>query len=305
MSTSMSSKTISVSHDLLGGYFKPKRGGGGEHRGTRRLRPIPKQQILNELRAAQESILRDTRRADNQDFKPYLEDKPDAFEASRNFLNQKIAPPLAPKSVAPSPSPSSSPFPSPSHQFIKPSAPLQSAQIPTLHLPPTSYKMVPTPTYGCLKHGVLPTYRAWKNIKEMSPQPPVLLQSPLQPNKTPQEEKLMISNAEKLAAAVVSPVPVPVQAPAQTQKNVYRRTYKVGMKQKENKVSVLISNNDQRKTLKRKQCEVKELSTTQLREKLAKQGIVRTTTTAPRHLLQNIYENSCVNLCGELKVKES
>jgi hypothetical protein len=90
--------------------------------------------------------------------------------------------------------------------------------------------------------------------------------------------------------------------PAQNKKMVIAcRKYTVG--KKHNKVGVLISGEDHRKTLKQRHCDAKQLSTIELREKLAKHGIVHTTTTAPRHLLQNMYENSCVNLCGELNIK--
>jgi hypothetical protein len=128
------------------------------------------------------------------------------------------------------------------------------------------------------------------------------------------EEKLMVSTAEK-AQALKQATEMEVktntneEATAQpyqptTKTALTCRKYTVGKRHNANKVGVLISGKDHRETLKRKQCDAKQIPMMELREKLAKRGIVHTTTTAPRHLLQNMYENSCVNLCGELNVRD-
>jgi hypothetical protein len=127
------------------------------------------------------------------------------------------------------------------------------------------------------------------------------------------EEKIMVSTAEKaqalrtasaLAEEAKSDNKIEGSAAAPHTKTILcSRKYTVGKRRNTNKVGVLISGAQHRETLKRKQGEVKQLPMMELREKLAKRGIVHTTTTAPRHLLQNMYENSCVNLCGELNIK--
>jgi hypothetical protein len=128
------------------------------------------------------------------------------------------------------------------------------------------------------------------------------------------DEKIMVSTAEK-AQALRAATTAEAEAKSNnseaastavsphTKTILCSRKYTVGKRRNTNKVGVLISGSQHRETLKRRQCEVKQLPMMELREKLAKRGIVHTTTTAPRHLLQNMYENSCVNLCGELNIK--
>jgi hypothetical protein len=191
----------------------------------------------------------------------------------------------------------------------------------TLHLPPPSYKLVSAPLFGCLKQGLLPTYRTFKAQNQNSSIVPGIGAAAAAPLRHDNfEEKLMVSTAEKAQALRqakemedkpskninnedVTAAAAAQHYPPMTKTALTCRKYTVGKRHNANKVGVLISGKDHRETLKRKQCDAKQMPMMELREKLAKRGIVNTTTTAPRHLLQNMYENSCVNLCGELNVR--
>jgi hypothetical protein len=325
----MSSKTISVSSDLLGGYFKPKMGQNNSGRATRRNRSntIPKQQILNEMRAAQQSIMKDasmtSRAADastTSSSSSSANQPMDAFEESRNYLRQKTTTENLQRPTYPQPARNPAP---PHPPIIKPimHQQQQHQQSPTtLHLPPPSYKLVSAPLFGCLKQGLLPTYRTFKAQNQHSSIMPGIggAAAPLRHDNF--EEKLMVSTAEKAQALRqatemedkpsnninnedVTAAAAAQHYPPMTKTALTCRKYTVGKRHNANKVGVLISGKDHRETLKRKQCDAKQMPMMELREKLAKRGIVHTTTTAPRHLLQNMYENSCVNLCGELNVR--
>jgi len=309
----MSSKTISVSSDLLGGYFKPKSGNSIGSRATRRNRgkTIPKQQILNEMRAAQHSIMKDASSLSTTTNPPPL--TMDTFEESRNFfrketkINEKHKRPMYPQSTTPNPR--MAPLPMTVQQPT-----LQPQSQTTLHLPPPSYKLVTTPRFGCLKQGILPTYRSFKSQNHHSSINSV---SPTTLRTDNLDEKLMVSAAEKTQSLREMEAKEAKEAksnntdtervtksnlPPATKTVLCSRKYTLGKRHNADKVGVLISGSQHRETLKKRQCEVKQLPMMELREKLAKRGIVHTTTTAPRNLLQNMYENSCINICGELNI---
>lgn len=183
---------------------------------------------------------------------------------------------------------------------------------------------LPTPKYGCLKNGNLPTYRSWKNQThknrpEVHPvQVPVQVQKPItivnnslsnplsnsfiNPPISDLDKKIKemsrISQFEKQNKREN-----PRKNPAfrfPKQKKTIRRTYCIGKSKLHPRVSVLVSNKTIRADTTLKKQALKNVPIAEVRKYLLKHGFIKVGTNSPNDVLREMYENAKL-ICGEIK----
>jgi len=156
----------------------------------------------------------------------------------------------------------------------------------TLH---TRSKEVKKPQYGCLKGGLLPSYRTWKAMATPVPMLDTVNYRTHEINQTldlqqqsqQQEQQDSVFYGDK-----------------QQQKR-HVRTYRVGKSKVRPHVSVLLSNKTIRRNVTTKLKELKKEPVSKVKQKLIRDGFVRMGTTAPENVLREIYEN--VAMIGDVK----
>ena len=190
---------------------------------------------------------------------------------------------------------------------------------------------VPTPKYGCLKNGSLPTYRSWinqtqRNRPEINP-----VQVPMQvPVQVPMQKPITIIN-NSTVPTISSNIPIPITSDLDQkikeisrisqlekqnqrekkmgtfpkfrvpkQKKTIRRTYFIGKSRIHPKVSVLVSNKTIRANTTLKKQALKNVPIAEVRKYLLKHGFIKVGTNSPNDVLREMYENAKL-ICGEVK----
>ena len=138
----------------------------------------------------------------------------------------------------------------------------------------------PTPSWGCLKNGSLPTFRDWKN--------------------STQKKHCLGTKPEMSAMMKATHKPCGPKLTYKKQKKTVRRTYKVGKSSNISKVAVLISNKTIRNNIMDKTQEIKMKSIEEMKRYLIKRGFIRVGTSAPNDVIQKMYETSNL-ICGEVE----
>lgn len=185
---------------------------------------------------------------------------------------------------------------------------------------------LPTPKYGCLKNGTLPTYRSWinqtqRNRPEINP-----IQMPIQ---KPVQKPITIinnSNIPTISSNIAMPTPdldkkiKEISRISQfekqnqrekkvgtfpkfrvpKQKKTIRRTYFIGKSRVHPKVSVLVSNKTIRANTTLKKQALKNVPIAEVRKYLLKHGFIKVGTNSPNDVLREMYENAKL-ICGEVK----
>lgn len=153
-----------------------------------------------------------------------------------------------------------------------------------LHLSEPKIQNVPSPVWGCLKNGDLPTFRDWKRSTQKVP---YLEKMNEKKNEIRQMmEKNLNKNEPKLKYI--------------KQKKTVRRKYKVGRPNNFSKVGVLISNKTVRNNIMNKSQQFKQIPIEEIKRYLIKRGFIRVGTSAPNDVLRKMYETSNL-VCGELE----
>lgn len=168
------------------------------------------------------------------------------------------------------------------------------------------------PVYGCLKRGVLPTYRVWKNQTQRQntvPQATTNL-STVQTNyegqlreKIKQMSEVEQHNKIKQNVGVVDKhnnFNDKIWKKPKKQKRILRRTYRIGKSKSFPVISVLVSNKTLRNEANLKQTELKETPITEVKQYLKKQGFIKVGTNTPNDVLRQMFESASM-ICGELK----
>ena len=207
----------------------------------------------------------------------------------------------------------------------------------TLTPPPLTPIPFAKPSWGCLKGGTLPTYRAWnKTQRNPSIHAPVPVPTPT-PTLTPSTLLAQSSVPRPVPAPVLAPsIPttfVPSHAPAQQHpltkpsrveiaqtmkqladeksnqnqklrypkhKRTVRRTYRVGKSKIYPKVTVLISNKTLRNQITTKTQTLKQTPIDEVKRFLIKNGFIRVGSSAPNDVLRKMYETASL-VCGEIQ----
>jgi len=184
-----------------------------------------------------------------------------------------------------------------------------------------------TPNYGCLKNGMLPTYRNYMNKtqKIFTPQPVMVGgqvhsngggQTPTHAHVHNPSPKTYIENRNELVEKKLNESMNRINEMKQIEqklqqlktnnkpkkmkrKKTVRRTYKVGKSKMQPKVSILVSNKTIRNNISTKAQLLKQIPIEEVKKHLVKQGLIRVGTIAPNDVLRKMYESSIL-MCGEV-----
>jgi hypothetical protein len=169
-------------------------------------------------------------------------------------------------------------------------APTTTSYAPTT----TSYEAVPiqkpviapSPTFGCLKNGALPTYRAYHNktVKTLPQEPQQVITERI---KSPTELLLI----EKLKQREIESKAKNQIKKQKKYKKLLRRTYRVGRDKYRPKVGVLLPNKTIRSNVTTKSYLLKQTPIDEIRKTLAKKGFIKSGSSAPNDILRKIYES--------------
>ena len=182
--------------------------------------------------------------------------------------------------------------------------------------------ILPVPKYGCLKNGILPTYRTVmnqtrKHIPEtnLNIHPPIIGGSSSMSMHTPQESLVnanAISNQPKLSHVNNAIESTNIKTKLNNyqknkmkkrkmkRKKTTRRTYKIGRSKILPKVSVLVSNKTIRNNITTKAQLLKQVPLHEMRRFLIKHGFIRVGSTTPSDVIRKMYETSML-MCGEIQ----
>jgi hypothetical protein len=191
---------------------------------------------------------------------------------------------------------------------------------------------LPIPTYGCLKNGILPTYRTLKsrgglgsssNPPQINTLPPLnninqnLTPSisaatsqieggtPRLPRLTPEQQRAELKQfLEKRKEEKERVQRVKRQRnlvnPSKKQKRTTTRTFRVGKSKHYPKVGVLIPNKTIRTQVLAKKQKIREIPLQDVRKYLIKKGLIRVGSSCPNDVLRQMYESSMM-MCGEIQ----
>jgi hypothetical protein len=199
----------------------------------------------------------------------------------------------------------------------------------TLSSPSTTIntQILPTPKYGCLKNGTLPTYRNMMNQTRKNMHGEHVGGTPMQSNmamntNNPNTNGAIEANGPGANIAPVSPNISTIMRNAiqsnqiQTKlenmnrnkakpkkmkrKKTIRRTYKIGRSKIMPKVSVLVSNKTIRNNISTKTHLIKQAPIHEIRKYLIKHGFIRVGAITPNDVLRKMYETAML-MCGEIQ----
>lgn len=203
---------------------------------------------------------------------------------------------------------------------------------PVMTLTPPPRIPAVNPSWGCLKGGTLPTYRAWNRTQRNHPLhnnqtttvPPTFMQRPMPPppplpqipTVTVQPSTASHFSHHQMTQPLTKPSRVEImqtmkqiadEKSSQKQKMRYpkhkrtvRRTYRVGKSKIHPKVTVLISNKTLRSQITTKTQTLKQTPIDEVKRFLTKKGFIRVGSTAPNDVLRKMYETACL-VCGEIQ----
>ena len=199
----------------------------------------------------------------------------------------------------------------------------------TLSSPSTTIntQILPTPKYGCLKNGNLPTYRNMMNQTRKNVPGEIIGGNAMQSNmamntNNPNTNSAVGANRPDTNIAPVSPNISTIMRNAiqsnqiQTKlenmnrnkakpkkmkrKKTIRRTYKIGRSKIMPKVSVLVSNKTIRNNISTKTHLIKQAPIHEIRKYLIKHGFIRVGAITPNDVLRKMYETAML-MCGEIQ----
>jgi hypothetical protein len=148
---------------------------------------------------------------------------------------------------------------------------------------------LPIPKHGCLKNGVLPTYRQYMNQTRKNNDDNIggnvmkPTESFVKANAYKQMEKLKNLKKKK----------------RRLQKRTIRRTYKTGKSRIRPRISVLLANKTMRSNVLEKEVLLKQVPIDEIKKYLTKHGFTKIGTTTPNDVLRKMYESALL-ICGEV-----
>lgn len=191
----------------------------------------------------------------------------------------------------------------------------------------------PIPQYGCLKKGLLPTYRSWKNqtqknimhnnvggvnnlqmnrdqnlIQKQSNQPQLIqthnsIESIKPIDSSQSRESILDKKIKNMSEITQLSNKLKINKKPKMyypkQKRILRRTYTVGKSKVFPKISVLVSNKTIRNNISTKTQLLKQVPINDVKKYLIKHGFIRIGTVAPNDVLRKMYE-SAILICGNI-----
>lgn len=188
-------------------------------------------------------------------------------------------------------------------------------------------QILPTPKYGCLKNGNLPTYRnlmnqTRKNVPGESVGGNSMPSNTTTNNINPIVNSAISANRPETNIAPVTPnistlmrnaiqsnqiqtklenININKAKPKKMKrKKTIRRTYKIGRSKIMPKVSVLVSNKTIRNNISTKTHIIKQTPIHEIRKYLIKHGFIRVGAITPNDVLRKMYETAML-MCGEIQ----
>jgi hypothetical protein len=182
---------------------------------------------------------------------------------------------------------------------INPMAIPMSNFIPDPTQPPV---LLQQPQYGCLKNGLLPTFRSYtrKNGGDIQPSS-TIEQMPLLSNKMDFREQ--IQKFDKIHQGNIMPSEKQKQKQKikyRKRKKIFKRTYRVGKSKTEPKIGVLVSNKTIRNRITTEAQLLKQTPINEVRKFLIKKGFIKIGTNSPNDVLRKMYETVSL-VCGEIQ----
>lgn len=180
-------------------------------------------------------------------------------------------------------------------------------------------QILPTPKYGCLKNGTLPTYRNMMNQTRKNV-PGEYLGGTAMPANNPNINSAIDTNANNVNGSPANISTIMKNAIQSNQiqtklenmnrnkakpkkmkrKKTIRRTYKIGRSKIMPKVSVLVSNKTIRNNISTKTHLIKQAPIHEIRKYLIKHGFIRVGAITPNDVLRKMYETAML-MCGEIQ----
>jgi hypothetical protein len=184
-------------------------------------------------------------------------------------------------------------------------------------------QILPTPKYGCLKNGTLPTYRNMMNQTRKNVPGEYIGGSAMPSNmvaNNPNINSAIETNANNVNGSPANISTIMKNAIQSNQiqtklenmnrnkvkpkkmkrKKTIRRTYKIGRSKIMPKVSVLVSNKTIRNNISTKTHLIKQAPIHEIRKYLIKHGFIRVGAITPNDVLRKMYETAML-MCGEIQ----
>jgi len=163
---------------------------------------------------------------------------------------------------------------------------------------------MPTPKYGCMKNGTLPTYRTYSKTLRNTPDSEQDRKWNLEPSfsewmKKNSEMRKIHERAETQKAQKIQQNKA-IHMNRRKLKKTIRHTYVVGRSAVQPKVSVLVSNRTIRRDIGIKCNQLKQSPLEDVKRELIKKGFIKVGTNAPPDVLRKMYE-SINTMCGDIK----
>jgi hypothetical protein len=163
----------------------------------------------------------------------------------------------------------------------------------------------PVPKYGCLKNGLLPTYRTLMNQTRKS-----LPDMSGGNNNVPTTNSNVLNTSNELVNKAMQKQLIDTKLAnikknklkyrKKKQKKTIRRTYKTGRSSIMPKVSVLVSNKTIRNNISTKTLLMKQTPIYEVRKYLIKHGFIKVGAVTPNDVLRKMYESAML-ICGEIQ----
>jgi len=207
---------------------------------------------------------------------------------------------------------------------------LPNAHFASSSLPISTMEINPSPAWGCLKGGTLPTYRTYANqtrknyptqaqVQSLAPQNTSLSTIPTQHKSVPTPQAVMDAGAtqkrmedkikESLSrfeqsqqtGSLMKQMKQALKVPKKMKrKKTLRRTYKIGRSKVFPRVSVLVSNRTLRNNITTKTQQLKQVPIHEVKSYLIKRGLIKVGSMAPNDVLRKMYESASL-ICGEVQ----
>ena len=179
-------------------------------------------------------------------------------------------------------------------------------------------QILPPPPYGCLKNGLLPTFRS--QTRKNQPFQDTALQTTAFPDTPlltrPFDSESFVTLPPSQSFRTPPPNPFIEQSKKfdklhatkstnqklryKKRKKIFRRTYKVGRSTTEPVIGVLISNKTIRNRISTEAQLLKQTPIHDVRKFLIKKGLIKVGTNAPNDVLRKMYETVSL-VCGEIQ----
>ena len=205
----------------------------------------------------------------------------------------------------------------------------------TPSLPMSKIEIHPSPSWGCLKGGALPTYRTYVNqtrknyppaqrqvhpqtispsqktslstipsqVKSAPTSSPVVMDAGATQKRMEDKMKESLSRVEQArqTGSLMKQMKQGLKVPKKMKrKKTLRRTYKIGRSKVFPRVSVLVSNRTLRNNITTKTQQLKQVPIHEVKSYLIQRGLIKVGSMAPNDVLRKMYESASL-LCGDVQ----